>query len=182
MKLKMILTVFLLLCLGMTRIQAQEVEIIPVKKFTHFFLSGISVYPSHTAYSISIGNVKKFGWYAKVKSNFNFDTKYDYLTYSENSEVFWNGNTKRGLYSADLGLVWNVSRPLLVYCGGGYGQYWQNGVTISNQQIRLSKYSAHGFNGDSGILISVNRFLVCVGANIIDFDYIGADFSLGFKF
>lgn len=146
---------------------------------------GASFNNNQLSYSLMYGRVKRWGWYGKVKTDFNFkvsnsDTSHRY----HHDDAFWNGEKSDGRLAVTAGAIWNMTRPMMLYAGVGYGQRWVDWETIGNQKIRIRNYSYDGAEFELGIIVRWKNFLLSVGAslNTEKIDYWETDLALGFTF
>jgi len=144
---------------------------------------GTSLNSSQNACTLMYGYVKKWGWYGKLKTNFNLNEDYSYET-SDNSNAFWNGKVKKGRYSATIGTIFNMNGSLMAYGGLGYGKRWVEWGTVENQNIKRTDYSYKGIESELGLILSVKRFVISGGisTNLNKTSYSEANIAVGLKF
>ena len=128
------------------------------------------------SYGLTIGNMKKFGWFASFMTNFNFDTKYDYEC-DANHYVTVDGNLYYPKYTSNKsfsslslmgGVLMRLSGPVAMRVGVGYGmrvkryetdnRYWVKNTAISTQGLDTSLGLQCNFRG---LIISID----CVTTN-----------------
>lgn len=146
-----------------------------------FASSGISMHPSQYSEFIMLGKVKNNGEYIKIKSNLNFDLGYDYSGFA-NTNRYFNGDVFKGRYSITGGLLWRISKPLVLYTGGGYGSRWVNWGTISNSTFRVDDISYTGLELETGLMFKMKRLVFVGGVCTNQLKYMEFDLGLGFNF
>lgn len=144
---------------------------------------GTSFNNNQFSYSLMYGRVKRWGWYGKVKTDFNFKV-YNSDRYYSSNDVFWSGEKSDGRIAATVGTIWNMTRPVMLYSGTGYGRRWADWETIGKQKIRIHDQSYDGVEFELGIITRWKNFLLSVGAslNTDDIDYWETDIAIGYKF
>lgn len=146
---------------------------------------GTSFNKNQLSYSLMYGKVKRWGWYGKIKTDFNFKVSNSDKYYSSN-DVFWNGEKSDGRIAATVGTIWNMTRPVMLYAGAGYGRRWVDWETISKQKIRIHDQSYDGAEFELGLIARWKNVLLSVGASLNTDDiYIGnleTNIAIGYKF
>lgn len=149
-----------------------------------FVLAGVSFNRSQLSYTFGYGQVKKWGWYGKVKTDFHFDLSNSFETHQYYSKGFWNGKTAKGRLAASAGVVWNMTRPVMLYAGAGYGWRWKDWETIGKKKIRIKEDTFSGIETELGIMVRWERFLLTAGAtlNTENVDHWETDLAIGYAF
>ncbi len=128
-------------------------------------LVGTAFNSNQLSYTLMFGQVKRFGWYGKLKTDFNFNfSNSDGVSW--NHTGFWNGKSNNGRYAVTAGALWNMCRPLMLYAGAGYGKRWLDWETIGNKKIRIDDYSYDGAEVELGVITHLKRFLLSAGVSI----------------
>lgn len=116
------------------------------------------------SYGLTIGSMRKFGWFANFMTNFNFDTKYDYAC---DANHFINGHypeyTSFDSYSslsAMVGGLMCLSRPVALKIGIGYGMRLQRYETNNGYWVKDSSTSAQGIDVSLGLQCNFRGFMV----------------------
>ena len=158
----------------------------------------MSFAPIQGSGGIMIGRVSKWGYYAKLRSSFQFApvngsfsshgaylNEYGNISTAELQTRFTAQKRNTELI-ADIGAMYNVSRntdfPVCVYLGGGFGMRRQMWEIDNNNWVQYSPTSHIGFSGDLGVLASFKGFTIDVGVNTINFRYMEVQFGLGWMF
>lgn len=139
---------------GIKKSSLFSIEKIKIKREPQSFLiGGISMGNPMSVYGM-VGYVQKFGFYGKIKTNFNFDSGSDGIinySYYNNNDILATGSNK-GKYSFTGGGLWRISNPLSIYLGLGYGSRWLNWTADGNKSYRLDDYSYSGFVLETGVV------------------------------
>ena len=174
--------------------QQSQAAVKPVKS-VFFVMANVaySVAPQ-TSFGFTVGSAKKIGWYASLGSNLDFN----YLFYhgypcdadgqieSETiGEYQFTGNQKTTYFSATAGLVFWVSDPLYVYCGGGYGVrklFWEFDETDGGWEgyAYNKAYSYLGPAIDAGFMLHFRGVGISAGVRTIGVDYLEAKLGIGY--
>lgn len=147
--------------------------------------------------------VNKVGWYARVKSNFNFDApKYSYTTTPEGqidisgldlnnvSEFVVGEEVKTSRLGASLGIVFKLGKPVYLSMGAGYG-YYNTMISASEKSlsgvaskvwVKSSSQSFSGFEVDANLLFKMGHFGINAGLTTINFKYLEASLGVGVWF
>lgn len=158
-----------------------------ILKRQSLLMGGVAFNNNQLSYTLMYGQVKKWGWYGKVKSNFRFDTKDGFYDYRDpnHAPIFWSGENNNSRLAAMVGGIWNMTRPVMIYAGAGYGFRHINWETIGKQKIRMSQYSYQGAEIELGIIARWKKFLISAGISsntkVID-DWGETDIAIGYIF
>lgn len=146
-------------------------------------MAGVSFNNKQLSYSFMYGQVKRWGWYGKVKTNFNFKIS-NSEGYYDSHDVFWNGERRKGRLAITAGVIWNMTRPVMLYAGAGYGRRWVDWETIGKQKLRIDSQSDNGAEAELGVIACWKSFLLSAGVSL-NTHYIGdseADIAIGYRF
>ena len=143
-----------------------------------------------TSFGITVGSVKRFGWYVNLGTNFNFiKAKYECGTDGQISSAFigeyqFSGNQKTSRLSATAGVVFRISDPIYAYLGGGYGQrslLWEYYDSDNSYGwAKNTDYSYQGITFDAGLMLHFRGFGFSVGVQTIGFDYMEVKIGVGY--
>ena len=123
---------------------------------------------------LTIGNMKRFGWYLSAFSNFKFDNPsaaIDYRGCTDNGSfaLFDNRLASSLTYlSGTVGVNLRIIRPIWIYIGGGYAI---KNVTVHDaqgHQYYIHDYSKRGICAEAGIGLAIGPIAFTGGINIID--------------
>ena len=152
-----------------------------------FFVMANAAYSivPQASFGLTVGMVKKLGWYASVNSNFRF-LKADYeCDYEGNisglsSEYSYSGEKRTSRLGATAGMVYRIYKPLCAYAGAGYGfrnAYWQldNGAWA-----KCTDDSYQGVAIDAGLMLHFKGFGFSLGVQTIGVKYLEAKIGIGY--
>lgn len=138
------------------------------------------------SFGLTIGQVKQWGWYASVMTNFNF-SKAD-LTYDENGLIegedaplaysFKEKVTSR--WSVTAGGLCKLGSPLYLYAGVGYGKRTLLWKLEDDRLVEPSGSAYKGVSFDAGLMAHIKGFSVSAGVTTIGTDYMEIKVGIGF--
>lgn len=140
-----------------------------------------SFIPSQYSVGLTIGGVRRFGWYVKARSSFQFaqsdgtidsNSYYEQLYYTHLPlQYYLTGRTKPMQWLVDIGLVSRLSNrdnaKLYLLTGIGYGARYMMYETIYGQWFSYSPTAHAGFDGDISLMLTIKSFALSIGTNII---------------
>lgn len=137
-----------------------------------------------TSFGLTIGQVKQWGWYASVMTNFNF-SKAD-LTCDENGLIenvplsysFKEKVTSR--FSVTAGGMYKLGCPLYLYAGVGYGKRTLLWKTDDGRLAEPSSGTYKGVSFDAGLMAHIKGFSVSAGVTTIGTGYMEFKAGIGF--
>lgn len=147
------------------------------------------------SFGLTIGSVKKLGWYASFNGNFNgfinlaTDYNMDATEYecdqtgtisTLTTEYSYSGDKATSRLGATAGLVYKINNPLSVYVGGGYGYrnvFWK---LDSGQWVKCADDSYQGVTIDAGLIYSFGEIGLSLGVQTIGVKYLEAKIGIGF--
>ena len=150
-------------------------------KKLNIFALGMGIHPSGSSYSLICGSVRKWGWFAKFKTNLNFDESYVDEGASSSARYF-DSNTYRGRFAVTGGLLLRIAKPIIFYGGAGYGSRWVNWETISGDRFRVTDISYKGAECEAGLMLKLKKLVVSGGISSTSFKYMEANVGIGFAF
>ena len=144
-----------------------------------------SVFPQ-MSYGLMAGMVKKYGWYVKARTDFNFiSSKYNCLSSGdiEGGGYIWtDGTSKKSRLVATAGGMMRLSRWCYPYVGLGYGyrnMYWKD---FEGEWAKVTDMSCSGISIDAGFVMSFGKIAVTLGVNNTAFKYTEAEVGIGVMF
>lgn len=137
-----------------------------------------------TSFGLTVGQVKQWGWYASVMTNFNF-SKAD-LTCDENGLIedaplsysFKEKVTSR--FSVTAGGMYKLGCPLYLYAGVGYGK---RTLLWKMDDGRLAEPPSGAYKDvsfDAGLMAHIKGFSVSAGVTTIGTGYMEFKAGIGF--
>lgn len=152
-----------------------------------FFVMANAAYSiaPQTSFGITVGSVKKLGWYASLGSNFKY-RKADYVCdYSgtingATFEYSYSGEISTSRFGATAGMVVRISDPVYAYVGGGYGfrnVFWE---LESGEWVKCTDFCYSGISLDAGLMLHFSGLGLSLGVQTIGFKYMEAKIGLGY--
>ncbi len=152
-----------------------------------FFVMANAAYSiaPQASFGLTVGSVKKLGWYASLGSNFKFG-KADYeCDYEGNisglsSEYSYSGEKRTSRHGATAGMVFRIYDPLYAYAGGGYGfrnVFWQ---LENGSWAKCTDDSYQGIAIDAGLMLHFKGFGFSLGVQTIGVKYLEAKIGVGY--
>ena len=138
-----------------------------------------------TSFGLTVGSVKKLGWYASLGSNFKFmnaDYECDYSGAIDGAsiEYSYSGDKTTSRFGATAGLVVRISDPVYAYVGGGYGfrnVFWE---LENGNWAKCTDDSYRGVSMDAGLMLHFGGFGLSLGVQTIDMNYMETKIGLGY--
>jgi opacity protein-like surface antigen len=152
-----------------------------------FFVMANAAYSlaPQASFGLTVGSVKKLGWYASLGSNFKFG-KADYECDFEgniiglSSEYSYSGQKSTSRFGATAGMVFRIYDPLYAYVGGGYGfrnVFWQ---LENGSWAKCTDDSYQGIAIDAGFMLHFKGFGFSLGVQTIGVKYLEAKIGIGY--
>ncbi len=137
------------------------------------------------SYGLTFGQVKRFGWFASVMTNFNFKGfKKDYECDSDmmvdGNYPFYTGKQSFTTLSVTGGFMMKVAKPVAIKIGVGYGVRNLVYETVDGKWVRNKAESIQGLDVNLGTQLNFGRFVIsldCVTASFKEFE---AKIGLGY--
>lgn len=149
-------------------------------------LNGALSTAPQTSFGLTVGQVKQWGWYASVMTNFNF-SKAD-LTCDENGLIegedapltysFKEKVTSR--WSVTAGGLCKLGCPLYLYAGVGYGKRTLLWKTDDGRLAEPSGSTYKGVSFDAGLMAHIKGFSFSAGVTTIGTGYMEFKAGIGF--
>lgn len=144
--------------------------------------------PSQYSAGLMIGGVRRFGWYIKARSSFQF-SKYegDLNNLQENYLSYYlSGKTKPMQWVFDAGLVARIlnknTSMLYLYAGLGYGERYMMYQTMEDKWLCYRPTTAIGISADIGLMWAIKGFSMSLGASSISTNYVDVQLGIGYMF
>ncbi|MBR5147087.1 MAG: PEGA domain-containing protein [Bacteroidales bacterium] len=121
------------------------------------------------SYGLTVGQLRKVGWYVTAMSNFKFDAINCELECDKDGRIdgdmaFYDGETTSSRISVGAGALLRVAEPLYLKAGVGYGLRDIAWHEIGSRWIKNSYYSYRGMELDAGVLLSFGMLNVSCDA------------------
>lgn len=140
------------------------------------------------SYGLTFGSMRKFGWFASVVTNFNFNTKYDYecdadhYVTNDGNKYYpeYTGTKSYSSLSVMGGALMRLAGPVVLRVGAGYGARTvryktNNGYWVKNQAI-----SANGLDMSLGLQCNFRGFIISFDCVTTNFKTWEAKIGLGY--
>ena len=142
---------------------------------------------SDLSYGVTVGSGRKFGWFASVMSNFNFDAMSsdyecgnDFLVDGEYIE--YTGTEIFTALSVTAGMTYRIAEPLALRLGVGYGVRNVAYKLNDDKTAKNTDLSAAGVDVTAGAQMKFGKFMVSLDAVTTNFKYFEAKLGLGITF
>jgi len=151
------------------------------KIFTQLYAG---VYPQ-MSYGAMFGMVRKFGWYVKALSDFNFPTaayECDSAGNTGSGTIWATGKSAKSRIAITGGALFRAADWCYPYVGAGYGTkglYWED---IDGKWAKVTDSSCSGVAIDAGVIFNIGMFAFSVGVNNTAFKYTEIQVGLGVSF
>lgn len=148
-------------------------------------MASVSVFPQ-VSYGLMLGYVKKFGGYAKFRSDFHFGTAS--YTCNRSGEIdggglLWaNGQQRKSRLQATCGVLFRLTKWCYPYVGAGYGTrsvQWQD---YQGQWAEVADYSCKGIAAEAGVILKIGPVAVSAGYSSTAFKYSELELGIGVMF
>lgn len=148
-------------------------------------MASASVFPQ-MSYGLMGGWVRKFGGYAKVRTDFNFPgTTFtcDKAGNIEGGGTIWtSGKEQKARFNFTAGVLFRASHWLYPYTGLGYGSRTLCWEDYQGQWAKVSDYSCSGVSLEIGAIFKLGKFAVSAGVSNTAFKYTEVEIGLGVMF
>lgn len=138
------------------------------------------------SYGFMFAMVKKYGWYIKARSDFNFQSSLYNCTSSGEIEgggyIWTDGEIKKSRLVLTAGGMLRASRWCYPYVGVGYGSrglYWKD---IQGDWAMVTDKSCAGVALDAGLAFKLGKIALTLGVNNTAFKYTEAEVGIGIMF
>ena len=138
------------------------------------------------SYGFMFGMVKKYGWYVKAKSDFNFQSSsYNCTSTGEiegGGHIWTDGASKKSRLVITAGGMFRASRWCYPYVGVGYGSrglYWKD---FQGEWAKVTDKSCAGVALDAGVALKFGKIALTLGVNNTAFKYTEAEVGIGVMF
>lgn len=153
---------------------------------TFIILNGTYHLAPQWGMGITLGQVKKVGWYINFLTNFNSNYENDGMTtkngYYNGQYPFYSGESQKAYYAASAGLTVRLGEPTWLYLGAGYSNRLFMLKTLDDMWYAQSAASHSGFSVDLGLMIAIEKFILSFGVHSIGIDYLEFKGGIGLNF
>lgn len=139
-----------------------------------------------TSFGAMIGVVRKFGAYAKAKTNLksqSTDLECDGDGLDTNGTPMWfTGEKTTSRLAITGGLLYRVVLPLYIYAGAGYGYKKLAWETADSSWAENTDKTYTGVEAELGLIFRAKNFAVSAGIQSNSFKYMEATVGVGIMF
>ena len=129
------------------------------------------------SYGLTFGQVKKFGWYVSVMSDFDF---IGFNTIDEDFEnVAVNGVTESTRLSVMGGFVAHLGGPVCARVGVGYGMRVKVAETIAGSYVEYAPDTYKGLEMTAGLQFNLRKITLGIDAVTANFKYMEVRLGIG---
>lgn len=166
------------------KVVKQKVEL---KKFSFITLNVALDSYTKPSFGLTVGSVKKYGWYVNAMSNFNFkgisaDHECgDDFTVDGDYPVY-TGVESYSSVSATAGFVYRISEPIALRVGVGYGMKSLCYEMVDGKNVKNTAISVSGINASAGAVLKLNSFVLSLDCVSTNFKCYEANLGFGIKF
>lgn len=138
------------------------------------------------SFGFTVGQVKRFGWFASVMSNFGFAaTKYDYTAdangYVDGEYPNYSDKSCSTRLSVMGGAMVRVAEPLCLRVGVGYGMRVKSWYTTDNVLINIADDSWKGIDLSAGAQLHLKGFVLSLDAVTTSFKDMEIKAGIGYS-
>ena len=156
-----------------------------VLKGNYIAMASVGVMPQ-MSYGLMVGYVKKWGGYAKFRSDYHFKSpayscdKYGNI---DGGGLIWtNGLQRKSRLQATGGVLYRLTKWCYPYVGAGYGTrsvQWQD---YQGQWAEVADYSCKGIAAEAGVILKMGPVAVSAGYSSTAFKYSELELGIGVMF
>lgn len=163
---------------------AQRNDSLPWQVFV--LVNGMSSMPFSPSVGLTIGMVRKAGWYINAMSGFGFHFKPNEIRYSTDYQLFYTGKKSDQLLSVSAGAVARLGEAAVYWYGGaGYAYKSRTYETNKGEWIALhSKNTSasdwsptHSICIETGIMGNIKGFAISAGYELLIGSPMGDSFA-----
>lgn len=158
-----------------------------IPKTTFATLNGAYTNTENPSVGFTIGQVKKFGWFASVMSGFNFAGLAPAAVSNAEGFVgedlpFYKDEYAKTVLSIMGGGVMRLNDMLFLKAGVGFGNRSLSWKTLDDRWVRNSGYSAVGVDASVGMMFNFGGFVLSLDAVTTNFSIYEGRIGLGYSF
>lgn len=167
--------------------QSQTPKVKCIPKITFITLNGAYTNTFNPSVGFTVGQVRKFGWFASVMSGFNFAGLAPAATSDAEGYVgedlpFYKDEYAHTALSIMGGGVMRLNDMMYVKVGAGFGNRSLSWKTLDNCWVRNGGYSAVGVDVSAGMMFRFGGFVLSLDAVTTNFSIFEGKIGLGYSF
>ena len=140
------------------------------------------------SYGLTLGSMKRFGWFVSARTNFSFATSFDfecdadhYVTIDDNTYYpEYTGIERYSSLSVMGGVLMRIGGPVALRAGVGYGMRTKCYETNNGYWVKNSAISANGIDASLGLQCNFRGFIVSFDCVTTSFKTLEAKIGLGY--
>lgn len=158
-----------------------------IPKTTFATLNGAYTNTENPSVGFTIGQVKKFGWFASVMSGFNFAGLAPAAVSNAEGFVgedlpFYKDEYAKTVLSIMGGGVMRLNDMMYAKVGVGFGNRSLSWKTLDNRWVRNGGHSAVGIDLSAGMMFNFGGFVLSLDAVTTNFSIYEGRIGLGYSF
>ena len=167
--------------------QSQTPKVKRIPKITFITLNGAYTNTFNPSVGFTVGQVRKFGWFASVMSGFNFAGLAPAATSDAEGYVgedlpFYKDEYAHTALSIMGGGVMRLNDWMYVKAGVGFGNRSLSWKTLDDRWVRNGGYSAVGVDVSAGMMFNFKGFVLSLDAVTTNFKIFEGKIGLGYSF
>ena len=167
--------------------QSQTPKVKRVPKITFITLNGAYTNTFNPSVGFTVGQVKKFGWFASVMSGFHFAglapaAVSDAEGFVGEDLPFYKDEYAKTVLSVMGGGVMRLNDWMYLKASVGFGNRSLSWKTLDDRWVRNGGYSAVGVDVSAGMMFRFGGFVISLDAVTTNFKIIEGKIGLGYSF
>ena len=167
--------------------QPQTPKVTRIPKITFITLNGAYTNTYNPSVGFTIGQVKKFGWFASVMSGFHFGGLFPAATSDAEGFVgedlpFYKDEYAHTALSIMGGGVMRLNDMMYLKAGVGFGNRSLSWKTLDDRWVRNGGYSSVGVDVSAGMMFNFGGFVLSLDAVTTNFKIFEGKIGLGYSF
>ena len=156
-------------------------------KITFATLNGAYTNTENPSIGFTVGQVKKFGWFASVMSGFHYAGLFPAATSDAEGFVgedlpFYKDEYAKTVLSIMGGGVMRLNDMMYAKVGVGFGNRSLSWKTLDDRWVRNGGYSAVGIDLSAGMMFNFGGFVLSLDAVTTNFSIYEGRIGLGYSF
>lgn len=139
---------------------------------------------NNLAYGLTVGGMKKFGWFVSATTNFNFNSKADFECdadhYVDGYYPEYTGTESYSSLSVMGGVLMRLGGPVALRVGAGYGMRAKCYETNNGYWVKNTAISAQGIDVSLGLQCNFRGFIISLDGVTTGFKTFEAKIGLGY--
>ena len=167
--------------------QSQTPKVKRIPKITFITLNGAYTNTFNPSVGFTVGQVRKFGWFASVMSGFNFAglapaSTSDAEGYVGEDLPFYKDEYAHTALSIMGGGLMRLNDWMYLKAGVGFGNRSLSWKTLDDRWVRNGGYSAVGVDVSAGMMFRFGGFVLSLDAVTTNFSIFEGKIGLGYSF